>query len=147
MESLLFSAVREYLPPVSVLIVVLVYLFFQNKNRAKETEEIKQFIDKRFKSVEEKFNQVSDEIKQLYEIYHQLETEQKEKYHELDKKILKQENNYVEKLDFIALVNDTNRKFEVLHQTLIERDEKFRAEIKELFHIALKNNNNGAGRW
>ncbi|WP_457635775.1 hypothetical protein, partial [Persephonella sp.] len=83
MESLLFSAVREYLPPVSVLIVVLVYLFFQNKNRAKETEEIKEFIDKRFKSVEEKFNQVSDEIKKLYEIYHQLETEQKEKYHEL----------------------------------------------------------------
>ena len=146
MESLLFSAVREYLPPVSVLIVVLVYLFFQNKNRAKETEEIKEFIDKRFKSVEEKFNQVSDEIKKLYEIYHQLETEQKEKYHELDKKILKQENNYVEKLDFISLINDTNRRFEVLHKTLIERDEKFRAEIKELFHIALKNNNNGAGK-
>ena len=140
MESLLFSTVKEYLPPVSVLIVMLLYLFFQNKNRAKEAEEIKKFIDARFKSVEKKFDEISDEIKQLYEIYHQLETEQKEKYHELDKKILKQENNYVEKLDFIALVNDTNRKFEVLHQTLIERDEKFRAEIKELFHIALKNN-------
>ena len=146
MESLFISALKDYLPPAAIFIGVLVYLYFQNKNRAKEAEEIKQFIDKRFKSVEEKFNQVSDEIKKLYEIYHKLETEQKEKYHELDKKILKQENNYVEKLDFISLINDTNRRFEVLHKTLIERDEKFRAEIKELFHIALKNNNNGAGK-
>ena len=146
MESLLFSTIKEYLPPITILIVVIVYLVFQNKNRAKEAEEIKEFIDKRFKSVEKKFDEVSDEIKQLYEMYHRLETEQKEKYHELDKKILKQENNYVEKLDFISLINDTNRRFEVLHKTLIERDEKFRAEIKELFHIALKNNNNGDGR-
>lgn len=140
-ESLLFSTVKEYLPPVSVLIVMLLYLFFQNKNRAKETEEIKQFIDKRFKSVEEKFNQVSGEIKQLYENQHKLEVEQKEKYYELEKKILKQESNYVEKLDFISLINDTNRRFEVLHKTLIERDEKLRAEIKELFNIAIKNHN------
>ncbi len=146
MESLLFSTIKEYLPPITILIVVIVYLVFQNKNRAKEAEEIKQFIDKRFKSVEKKFDEVSDEIKQLYEMYHNLEMQQKEKYHELDKKILRQENNYVEKLDFISLINDTNRRFEVLHKTLIERDEKFRAEIKELFHIALKNNNNGAGR-
>ncbi len=146
MESLLFSTIKEYLPPITILIIVIVYLVFQNKNRAKEAEEIKEFIDKRFKSVEKKFDEVSDEIKQLYEMYHRLETEQKEKYHELDKKILKQENNYVEKLDFISLINDTNRRFEVLHKTLIERDEKFRAEIKELFHIALKNNNNGDRR-
>ncbi|WP_457641469.1 hypothetical protein, partial [Persephonella sp.] len=83
MESLFISALKDYLPPAAIFIGVLVYLYFQNKNRAKEAEEIKQFIDKRFKSVEEKFNQVSDEIKKLYEIYHQLETEQKEKYHEL----------------------------------------------------------------
>ncbi len=140
MESLLFSSIKEYLPPVAVLIVIIVYLFFQNKSRAKETAEIKDFIAEHFKSVEKKFDRISDEIEELHSLYHQLEIQQKEKYHELDKKILKQENNYVEKLDFIALVNDTNRKFEVLHQTLIERDEKFRAEIKELFHIALKNN-------
>lgn len=145
MESLLFSTIKEYLPPLTILIVIVIYLVFQNRVRAKETEEIKQFIDKRFKSVEQKFDKISDEIEELHRLYHKLDAEQKEKYHELDKKILKQENNYVEKLDFIAMMNDTNRRFEVLHQTLIERDEKFRAEIKELFHIALKNNN-GAER-
>lgn len=146
MESLFFSTIKEYLPPITVLIIVIVYLVFQNKTRAKEAEEIKQFIDKRFKSVEQKFDKIFTEIAELHELYHKLDTEQKERYHELDKKILKQESNYVEKLDFISLINDTNRRFEVLHKTLIERDEKFRAEIKELFHIALKNNNNGAGK-
>jgi len=129
-ESLFISALEDYLPPATIFVVVLVYLYFQNKSRVKETEEIKQFIDKRFKIVEKKFDEISQEIKQLHEKYHQLDSEQKERYHELDKKILKQGNNYVEKLDFIALVNDTNRKFEVFYQTLKERDEKFRSKIK-----------------
>lgn len=120
MESFILTALKDVAPPLAVVLFGMYYLFNLNKSREKEVAEIKELL----LSLERKLD---NEIAEL-----------KEKYHEIDKRILKQQQQYVDRVDFIALINDTNRRFEVMHQTLIDRDEKFRSEIKELFHIAIK---------
>lgn len=120
MEGFLLAALKDVAPPVAIVLFGMYYLYSLSKSREKEVSEIKELL----LSLERKLD---DEIAEL-----------KEKYHEIDKRILKQQQQYVDRVDFIALINDTNRRFEVMHQTLIERDERFRSEIKELFHIAMK---------
>ena len=136
MESLFLYALRDYLPPAAVFLGVIIYLYIQNKARVREYKELKDFLDN-------KFSEVHKDIKDLNAKHSNLSLEVKEKHHELEKKILEQEARFVEKTEFIALGNDIGRRFETLMKELFKRDEKFRAEIKELLQILLNQRGRG----
>jgi protein involved in sex pheromone biosynthesis len=130
MESLFIYALKDYLPAGTIFLGVIIYLYFQNKARAREFDELKQFLNEKF----EKFNK---DINDLNQKHHELSLKVEKENHRLEKKIIEQEAKFVGKTEFIALDNDISRRLEMLMKELLKRDEKFRAEIKEVFHLLI----------
>ena len=135
MESLFVYALKDYLPSGAVLIGVIIYLYFQNKARAREFNELKQFLN-------QKFDKFHKDINELNEKHHELSIRVKEENHRLEKKIMEQEARFISKTEFIALDNDISRRLETLMKELFKRDEKFRNEIKEIIFKIMEK-----GKW
>ncbi len=151
LESIVFSLIKDAVSsPILYSVVFMLYVLYEKwKGQDRILKELEAVLDKKFKAWEERQSQLEEELEKrfnhLSERHHQLDKALNERFYELDRKILQQdkkliehERNLVQKVDLIAFMNDTSRRFEEMNNNFLKAQREIQREFKELLKEILK---------
>ena len=151
MENIVFSLLKDVADsPVLYTVVFMLYILYEkSKGQSKILGSLKEVLDEKFKEWEEKQSQIEEELEKRFSLVmerqHQLDKSLNERLHELDmkiahqdKRIVEHERNLVQKVDLIAFMNDTSRRFEEMNNNFLKAQREIQKEFKELLKEILK---------